>query len=147
MRVAALDPGKRTGIAEARGSDGEYLFRAWDDPAADAMRWLHSQLSSSQLDLVVCESIVITAATAKKSQDVLISIEQIGVARYLCWCYGVEFDTQTPTERKFGTDSKLHALGWWTKGPTDHPREATRHLITKLVDVDAAFESRVASIV
>lgn len=130
MHVLAVDPGGNTGLAEW-WDDG--TWRAWAEPAHEAMRTVHRQLTVTEgvnhLDALIFESFIITAATAKKSQDGLVSIEFIGVGRYLAAVYGVPFVTQTPSEAKtFVTDEKLKAMDMWTRG-VDHPRDATRHLM------------------
>lgn len=146
MRALAIDPGKATGFASYW--DGEH--RAWwlpYDPkqgAFDAALSMRDWIKRGMFDLVVCESIVITGRTHKKSQDVLLSVEQIGIARWLCHENDTEFVTQTPSEGKaFGTDQKLRALGWWTVG-LDHPRDASRHLMLALTKRDSAFAADLA---
>lgn len=143
MRTLAQDPGGHTGFAEYVSETG--FHRAWYLKAGEAMAWLGRELAENPPDEVVSESIRINAQTHKKSQDVLISVEQIGIARYLCHAHGIPFVTQTPTEAKrFASDDKLRAYGWWTKGPTDHPRDASRHLMTRVCKTDAAFAEALA---
>lgn len=141
--IVALDPGKATGIAvfDVSSRDHHAFWFPYDVTGVEltAMAWLNAKLQLGNVSVVVSESIVITAKTAKKSQDVLASIEQIGIARWLCACYDVIFVTQTPSEGLgFGTDSKLHALDWWSVG-VDHPRSASRHLLTYLCKTDSEF--------
>lgn len=147
MVTVAFDPGKMTGVALHHPDNlaFEGNFEAFALPCEDAMDWAESWIVSGLWDDVVCESIVITAQTHKKSQDVLCSVEQIGILRYLCRRCGVPFRLQTPAEAKsFGTDAKLKALGWWTKG-LDHPRDATRHLILRLANTDTEFAKNLAA--
>lgn len=140
MRLTALDTGKKTGIAVWK--DGEH--EAFDLPAHEAMVWLACILRDDPPNELICEQLIITANTHKKSQDLLIAIEQLGVARYLAFCHGVNFHTQTPSEAKsFATDHKLRALGLWTKG-TDHARDATRHIVTRLAQIDPEFAADLA---
>lgn len=153
MNVLAVDPGGNTGIAQYVNEE----WKAWIEPFDQAQMTVHRLLESGvpkitkeglhqpHFDLVVFESIVITAATLKKSRDVMKSIEFIGVGRYLCKCYGIEFITQTPSEgMSFGTDTKLRAMGWFTPGP-DHANSASKHLLLALVNrrlIDVAALAR-----
>jgi hypothetical protein len=125
MRVFAVDPGGSTGFAE--WNDGK--FRAWWEPWEEACVTVHRELATD-VDHCCCESFHISAQTARKSTaGSLQAIELIGVSRYLARVYDVNFTTQSPSEAKmFSTDSKLRALGMYTKG-VDHPRDATRHLV------------------
>lgn len=153
--IISVDPGKMTGIALAqKRGEGEYghaaLMLPFDRDAEDlsAMDWILHELQQhvyeGHVEEVVSEGIVISQKTAQKSQDVLASIEQIGIMRYFCKLYGVPFSTQLPSDGLgFGTDAKLRALDWWTPGP-DHARAATRHLITRLCRLDTAFAKDLA---
>ena len=128
MRVIALDPGGRTGIA--LWQDGQF----WSTHLGtyEAWHWVANQLETTRTDLVVCEDFIITIATAKKSQDGKKSLESIGVFRYLCAVARVSFETQTPADAKnFVDNDRLRHLGMWYKG-SDHPRDAARHLILAL---------------
>lgn len=128
MHVLAVDPGGNTGLATWK--DGRWT--AWAEPAEQALITVHNELHAGELDQLISESFIISTATAKKSQDGLVSIEMIGVMRYLARVYGVKFETQTPSDAKsFATDEKLKAWEWWTRG-VDHPRDASRHLMTWL---------------
>lgn len=138
MRILAVDPGGNTGFAE--WEDGEW--RAWYEPAEEAAATIHRILAEKP-DVCVCESFHIGVNTGKMGgSGPLVAIELIGVGRYLARVYGVEFVTQSPSEAKtFCTDDKLKALDMWTKG-VDHPRDATRHLVTflaarRLIDLRA----------
>ena len=84
------------------------------------------------VDVLICEDFFITQHTAKKSQDGKVSIELIGVSRFLSTCYRIPFVIQPPSDAKhFADDRKLKAMGMWTKG-LDHPRDATRHMLLYL---------------
>jgi hypothetical protein len=146
MRVIWVDPGFATGLALYEGTASEHSFEAFELPAGEAMPWLHRQLEAGDVDHVGSEGIHIGKDTARKGDEVLRSVEQIGIARYLCFLFGVEFSTQMPNERKWTTDKKLRALGWWTAGSADHPREATRHLVKWLAEQDPDFRDRLATL-
>lgn len=138
MRILAVDPGGTTGIAT--WEDGAH--KAWAVPFDEAIQQVHGFIGGYgpgglpwRLDLVVFESIVITGKTLQKSRDVQDAIEFIGVGRYLCRCYGVEFITQKPSEAfSFGTDAKIKAMGWECPGPGDHTKSASKHLLLTLVN-------------
>lgn len=150
-KVVALDPGGQTGIAV--WCDGAHT--AFDLPAADAMWWLYRELNGYPLSdpksqeplpgLIISESIHINRRTHEKGHDVLISVEQIGVSRFLSQLFGAEFKLQSPAEAKmFSTDNKLRSMDWWTVG-TDHARDASRHLMVHLCERDSEFRALVLS--
>lgn len=131
MNVLAVDPGKMTGLA--RWIDGEWSAKA--EPYDEAMSSVHACLAGGVFELCVFEDFVITGRTLQTGGDWKRGkeLEFIGVGRYLAARYGVPFETQTPSDAKsFATDSKLRAMGWWTRG-VDHPRDASRHLLLALV--------------
>lgn len=128
VRVLALDPGGRTGVA--LWDSGQF----WSTHLGTYEAWsfVDAQLNQHHFDLVVSEDFTITAGTAKKSQDGKKSIESIGVFRFLCAKHTTLFETQLPSEAKnFTTDARLRHLSMWYKG-SDHPRDAARHLVFAL---------------
>lgn len=135
MHVLALDPGKATGYAVWK--DGE--FHASSYPYQTCLDRFMSRITHPDAyeayDAVVCEDFLITERTTKTHSTVWRKgqeLEMIGCFRWACGIYGVEFSTQTAKQAKtFSTDKKLKKLGWWTTG-TDHPRDATRHLVRYL---------------
>lgn len=142
--VVAVDPGKMTGVALVRVTSiiKHYGFEFPEDAAVDYYLdeipvVLHNPLSDEGVE-VVCESIIISTATAKKSQDVQASIRQIGVLQHLCRRKGIKFTLQPPSDQAFGTDELLRALGWWTVG-SDHARSASRHAAKYLAQTDPEF--------
>lgn len=125
-----VDPGGTTGLA--RWVEGEWHAAAL--PYDDAQAAVHRAAAGSTYNLIVFESFHITGGTLKKGRggpnD---TIEFIGMARYLCRYYGVEFKTQSPADAKmFATDAKLRKLEWWST--SDHARDASRHLLLALVN-------------
>ncbi len=136
--VIALDPGKRTGIAQYDMHRDQH--DAWDDTEDTAMSYLGEVVMAEPLFAVICETIIISAYTKDKGQDVLPSIRQWGVARHLCRWYAVPFVEQRPSDRKFG-EAMLEHLGWYTKG-SDHARSASGHLVTFLANTDPEFRKR-----
>lgn len=138
MSVLSQDPGGTTGFALWTPDRPTEVY-ADHLPAGEYVGWLARRLAEGDVTDLITETITINATTHKKGQQVLLSVEQIGVARYLSWCHGIEFHEQSPAEGKsFCGDDKLKALDWWYVG-SDHPRDATRHLVRWLAMNDAAF--------
>jgi len=141
--IYSFDPGKATGIAEVGTDAGDPWF-AQILPEDEAMDYLLDVALTHVrgMTLVVCESIVITAGTAKKSSDVHASLRQIGTIHHACRRANVDLLMQQPNEgMKFGLD-KLRACGWWTKGP-DHANSASAHLLLACSAVVPGFKELV----
>lgn len=105
-------------------SQGDHTAWEWT-PAqfyADISNWVKASHA------VVCEGFVIAGPRAKASN---MTIEMIGVLRYLCLKYGVEFVVQPPGAYRFAGAAKLKHLGWYTAG-SDHARSASGHLVLYL---------------
>ena len=132
MRVLAVDPGGATGVAlwYQDGGDRHWAANVGDVRATYAFleQWVPT------VDLVVCEDYLIGANTVKKSQDGKVSIELIGVTRYLCHKSHVPFKLQRPGDRSVATKEKLAQLGWSMPGPGDHARSASQHLLCALLE-------------
>lgn len=127
MRVLAVDPGLRTGMAWVLAGP---LNTAIEDPMPCLYQAEH--ILGLGVDLVVCEAYKITARTAQLSAQHW-SLELIGALRWMCHRAGVEFVLQTPAEAKsFVPDARLRAMDMWIPGKEDHARDATRHLILAL---------------
>lgn len=129
--LVAIDPGDVTGYAQYGWPDEE--FASMQGPWQEMMRKLHQAVAWAhewRLPMtVICESYIVTAATAKKSQN-LSAPEGIGVARYLATSHGFEFVLQTPADAKrFSTDERLHRLGWRFPSKGGHRNDAARHLL------------------
>lgn len=125
--MLTVDPGLHTGIALA-GPDGS-VFAAegdWDETLVFAR---DSLVRLSDMDtLVVCESFTITAQTVRNSAAPW-SLEGIGVLRFLCRRHGAELVMQAPVEAKrFATNPRLKAQGWYIGTPGGHVNDALRHL-------------------
>lgn len=138
MKVLAIDPGPHVGVAtwtdraiEGEG-EGAYFIEQWNEfeetPAGFykvADGWVH------WADRVVCEDFFISGARASEAN---VTIEMIGVLRYLAALHNRPFVTQMPVEAKmFSTKEKLKNIGWYKPAKADHARSATRHLLLYLV--------------
>ena len=139
MNVIAFDPGKATGVAWY--DNGEFGSYQLDDGFAGVATWLtprnrpfgHDRPPLEPLDAVVCESFSVRQGTHKMDQGAFMDVwSNIGAIRYAAFLVGVPFHLQSPAEAKsFGTNDKLHALGWY-KGAPGHADDASRHLLTFL---------------
>lgn len=126
--VFGIDPGKTTGYAILNIKHGEFETTGQKEQqefCTLAESWLERFASST---LVVCESFIITMATAKNSQAPW-SLEIIGAVRYLCGKYDADFELQSPADAKrFSTNDKLKAIGWYTPAMR-HQNDAVRHIL------------------
>lgn len=128
LPILAVDPGKMTGWATY--SCGRAVF------GEDQFMEFHRRAEAYLLRVpcrVICERFVIGGGTVRVARgDTNWSIETIGVLRYLCDREGAPFELQGAADAKrFGTDSLLRRLRWWTPG-SDHARDAARHLALTL---------------
>lgn len=132
--VFSFDPGKMTGWALCNTATmavdcGEDDFDLYCERVE---HWFGHY--GEQLD-VVGERYTITAATAKKTQQPW-SLEVIGVTKYLAHKFGCGTVTlQAPADaKKFATNDRLRAMGWWVPGTAGHDKDALRHLMIRLVN-------------
>lgn len=127
-RILALDPGKTTGTAYHDTETGDVEFRQLNfDDTCQYAGTLTAKHGESLL--IVAESFIITANTAKNSQAPW-SLELIGVARFFSRFYcGRDLRLQSPASAKrFSSDERLRMLGWYNKG-MGHANDAARHLL------------------
>ncbi len=139
MKVLAVDPGPHVGVAtwtdraiEDSGYEHARYVEQWNEfeetPASFygvADTWV------SWADVVVCEDFFISGARASEAN---VTVEMIGVLRYLAALQHKPFITQAPADAKaFSTAAKLKNIGWYKPAPADHARSATRHLLLYLV--------------
>ena len=130
--ILALDPGKKTGWA-AYDFTTKRFVSGEDDFITNARR-VHAIAAELNDELsIVSESFTITVNTAKNTQATW-SLELIGVYRYLSLAYCREDLTlQAPAAAKrFSSDDRLRAMGWYTPGK-GHANDAARHLMLYLV--------------
>ena len=127
-----VDPGLTSGCALFHRSDDNELTLLW----SDELDWIHTTRKADQVlreyggeDVqIVLERFTITAATAKNSQQQW-SIEIIGMLRLLALAHGAgEIALQSPADAKrFSTNPRLKALGFWHVGGGGHALDAIRH--------------------
>ena len=126
MIVVAIDPGVATGIVvwstDLREAVETYELNQFNT-CQTLENWLYEDAAPTS---VVIERYNISIETVKKTRQTA-SLEIIGVARYFAECWGYPFVMQNASNAKrFMTDAKLRALGWWDR--SDHIRDAYRHL-------------------
>lgn len=124
--VLAVDPGGTTGWASL---DPTGHFQSGE--VRDWLMWLRQvdRAVNTERYTVVIERYTVTADTAKKSRQ-YDALEIIGALKYICYVNGVAPPVmQYPAEGKaFGTDRKLHKVGWFSRGH-GHANDAARHLL------------------
>lgn len=127
--VFSFDPGKLTGYAYLFGDHVVVGEADCDDAlvlARDAIN------SISVKPIIVCESFIVNAETAKKTQAPW-SLESIGVLRFLARRHDLQFILQPPVEAKtFSTNTRLKHAGWYKSTPGGHTNDAIRHLYLHL---------------
>lgn len=124
MRILAIDPGKMSGYVEWWGNVIEHgELRQFE---------MCSYVARNPVDLVVCESFIITPATIKKTRQAY-SLEIIGAVRYICGTIGQKFQLQTPAQAKsFADDARLKRENLWFPTTGGHTNDAARHLCLAL---------------
>jgi hypothetical protein len=135
--LIAVDPGVVTGLAwwDMIPSHTPQALELVEDKAMD---WLEERLRSSngpRYTGVVCENFLPRGGAITWEPA---SLHQIGHAKHLCRKMRIPFRLQTPAQgKRFGTNEKLKALGWYAaamaaydNSKTSHPQaiDAMRHL-------------------
>ncbi len=149
LRVLAVDPGPHTGLALWEDAIPGYVphpntetFRSWEStpyPALDEIR----ELVIEGVDAVVIEGFRIGGQRGAASS---VTIEMIGVTRWICHKRGVHFVEQDPgLGKKFAGArwAKLRRLDWYRPGP-DHANSAAGHLLFYLAQNAPGFAERLA---
>lgn len=136
VRILALDPGEMSGLASytAGGSYAETEHTAFMLPFGEDWSYLAAHVWS--YDMLVCEDFNLGSLTGKSTAGAKLTLQTIGVARYLAKEAGVPIRFQQPADAH-GFDErweKLKKLGWYTPGP-DHARSASRHLLLALIEL------------
>jgi hypothetical protein len=123
--ILGVDPGKKTGVALL-----DLLLETcigWELVDPD-YGFKMEELISEYRPAVVGENFIINAATVKNTQAPW-SLEQLGIAKFLAAKYGCHFEKQAQSSAKrFSTNERLHALGWYTPG-RGHLADAQRQVL------------------
>lgn len=127
--IIAVDPGKMTGLANL--TFGE--FTSGQLPLMEYLQNLDGALMQGMLPTLICEDFIYTTETAKKSRQTW-STEGIGVMRFLAHKHKLSFTLQSPASAKrFATNDKLKAMGWYKPTKGGHANDAARHLLVYCV--------------
>lgn len=127
MNVVAFDPGPHIGCAMWTDTPAE-TFNAWEETPANFYTGLLDWIKWA--DVVVVEGFVISGARAREAN---VTIEMIGVIKYLTALHSTRCHEQRPGAYKFAGPVKLKRLGWYTAG-SDHARSASGHLVLYLAE-------------
>jgi len=147
--ILAIDPGLVTGVALwYLDESGAEVF--WSGEVAtrfETYDYLAEALPAFRPE-VVCESYTITQRTAQLSQQ-YDALYLIGAAEALCHLHGLTFSMKGPAIKKFSTDAKLKAMGWWNPTKGGHRNDAARHLLYRLsvTGKDPSIIQRLATVV
>lgn len=135
--ILAIDPGLTSGVALFHRTDSDEITLVW----SEELDWMETarctdgvlrEHGGDDVDIVL-ERFTITQQTAKNSQQQW-SIEIIGMVRLLAHAHGAGAITlQSPADAKrFVTNPRLKALGFWHVGGGGHALDAIRHAILRL---------------
>ena len=139
MNVLAVDPGPHVGLAWIN-DEGDFFAVEYTPESAYEMlpNWI------AWADVIVCEEFVIKGDRAREAN---VTIEMIGVVKYLCKLQDAKLVMQLPGEGiGFSTSEKLKRVGWWQRGGSDHARAASKHLLlycvkNGIISADRVLES------
>lgn len=131
--IFAFDPGLTTGWAFCKTATMSVI--SGEDDMETFYERMEAWFSHYGERLDVCgERFTINVETAKKTQAPW-SLEVIGVSKFLARKYGCgDVTLQLPADAKrFCTNDRIRAMGWWVKGTKGHDKDALRHLMIRLV--------------
>jgi hypothetical protein len=134
----ALDPGLTTGVAWYDIRSGEFASLEVHG-RHELYRYLRSDWGFPSVDgVAACGSpiVIIERWDVRKNTHQLTNQDDvryiIGAVEYVCHMTGLDYREQRPAEaKKFATDDKLRALGWYSGGE-GHADDAARHLLVAL---------------
>lgn len=140
--VLAVDPGKATGMALFRHTNGEEPKLIWsvevqqEEYAAPIRAALDAaKVMDIEID-VVCERFTINAQTVRNSQAPF-SLEQIGILKQCLLDAGratTDIYFQSPSDAKAMFDNpKLKKLEYWHVGGEGHALDAIRHGLLHII--------------
>lgn len=129
--LVGIDPGLATGLCVINIDDLDNPVPVEDAELdlPDFYRKLEQLAKHYGDDMqMVIESFIITPQTAKLSQAPW-SLENIGVARFIGWKYGIPITFQKPADKPFASNERLRKVGFWVKGAEGHSNDAYRHAL------------------
>lgn len=139
--VIGVDPGEAVGIFDVsvlrfhKLSNVNFRYAAYQLSPETAHQYVQVHLQSSVDTLVACEAYIITARTARLTQQ-RTAIEVIGDLKQLCREHDTPFALQMKSDAaKLARDSVLKRIGWWQPGKR-HANDAARQALLALATVD-----------
>ena len=147
QRIIGIDPGLTTGICSVGVTDGELTcIEHLQLDQMDTGHYIEGVYKNWRREgdkpIIVMESFLITAATAKNSQAPW-SLEVIGNVRFFCGKGGFTLKFQTPAQAKrLASDEFLKACGLYAKG-LPHATDAARHVFTYLVTEEGLLQDAI----
>jgi hypothetical protein len=140
MRIVAADPGGTTGVAVYDSAVGQESFQSFELPTWEAVHALDRMLDrlhtplAEWVDLLVCESFIISEGTLKKTRaGSYAALESIGALRYLAQKHIIPFELQEPVAKGIATTERLKILGWHRPSKGGHQNDAARHLLVAAI--------------
>lgn len=159
-RLLGVDPGQTTGLFAVDAVSGP--IEVWHVPgnlegrvqcsltaaqlppeevAAFVTRWLERVAGTGAPTLIVIERYVVTARTARLSQQPA-ALEVTGVVKHLAREAGVSVREQLKSNAaKLASDDRLRQVGWHARGRR-HENDAARHALAALASEDALLFER-----
>lgn len=131
--IVGIDPGDTTGVFIFYPDNKNKLHRVihHELDQIQFMQMLYAwngAFNSKRINFIV-EDFIITAQTGKKTRQPY-SLENIGMMKYMTEMHpSWSLHLQTPSERKFSTDTKLKAIDWWSDKGKGHSNDAARHVL------------------
>lgn len=134
MRLIGVDPGKLTGVCSLNIDENKEIHNV-EHLELDPMGYgnyieqvYKDWRVAGNKPIVVCESFIITAATAKKSPQPY-SLELIGVTKFFMAKAGIQLVFQTPAQAKrLASNDILKAAGLYKATKGGHAADSARHL-------------------
>ena len=148
-RLIGVDPGLATGVCSLCLDDNNEIQYV-EHLELDPMGYGHyieqvykDWRTTGNRPIVVCESFIITAATAKKSPQPY-SLELIGVTKFFCAKADIKLVFQTPAQAKrLATDEILKAAGIHKPSKGGHQNDAARHCCYYLMTEKGALQDAI----
>lgn len=134
--ILAVDPGKKSGLAEF-SLDHKSIWIGYEmdrfellDHVHNVFDWWGKDLVEGRI-LVVAEKYIITPKTSQLSQQPD-ALKINGALEWMCHKYEQKYEEQSQsTAKKIAQDKRLHDLGLYYPG-RGHANDATRHMIFAL---------------
>ncbi len=131
--ILAIDPGKMSGVAIWH-PDRPYAITSYELTPLNVVYLVLRNLERYEDCTVVTEKFTISERTLKTA----LSLDALDINGWLTLesqRQGFELVVQTPAQaKKFATDDKLKALGWFERTKDGHANDAARHCLVYLIN-------------